>query len=73
MRKFTVTVHRTKRETAKVEVEAKDKRSAALHASAKLDGAEWIESSTTEIRVAAIDVVKPVPLPEPVSKKHKAA
>ncbi len=62
-KKYTVHLSRTKTETAKVEVEARDKRSASLQAAAQLDKAAWETEGQPEIVVKQIDKVEPAQLP----------
>ncbi len=62
-KKYTVHLSRTKTETAKVEVEARDKRSASLQAAAQLDKAAWETEGSPEIVVKQIDKVEAPHLP----------
>ena len=65
MPKFTVNVVRSVRQTAAVEVVAKDKRTAALTAGGSLAMATWTDIEGGDVKITNIEKVEaPAPLPE---------
>lgn len=62
MAKFTVTVSRNLKQTTTIEVDAKDKRTAALTAGAKFPTAEWKDAGDGDVKISAIEKVETAPL-----------
>lgn len=73
MKTFDVKVERSVTQTAVLRVEAKDKRTAALHADIKT--AVWTDGEIGNLKVAAVDPVLPLietkPAPAPVAEAAK--
>ena len=73
MAKFDVTVVRAVKQTATVQVDARDKRSAALVAGPLLADAEWTEQEGSDQKIDSIEKVATPELPGVAKRGRKRA
>lgn len=73
MAKFDVTVVRALTQTTTIQVDARDKRSAAMVAGGLIEAADWEDSGTTSQKISAIEKVAEPELPGVVKRGRKRA